>query len=172
MAEKYDWTVPDDEGPEQAEKLPEGPTRLRVDRILFKSKAKPDGFATGSGDKMIMVIMQDGQGREGLMSLTCSVKAGWKIRKTCAALGNDMKGMSEAGVSPVDFKFEEVANQYLLGRCCFAMVKEAGQYLDIDPLGRERFSKALADWKGLEDAAKIEEEVASLEASISPTNEA
>lgn len=138
----YAWDEDDDER-SFADKLGVGLHFCHTKKVVFGSNQNGQ-FESAEGDPQVMLVFGD-ETHEGTLMLTCSEKAGWVIRKTCSALGNDMEAMKAANLHPKDFALEDVATGYLVGKFGWFNGFQRGQYVNFDPLKQPKVVKLKAD---------------------------
>jgi len=138
----YAWDE-EDEDRSFGERLGVGLHFCATKKVVFGSNANGP-FQSNDGDAQVMLVFGDEE-REATLMLTCSEKAGWVIRKTCSALGNDMEEMKAAGVHPNDFALEDVAVRFLTGKFGWFNGHQKGAYVNFDPIKTPKAVKLKAD---------------------------
>lgn len=114
----YDWKGNSER---VSERVPAGTHRLRVDRIVFASKA--GAFRSKSGDPQIMIVFTDADGAEVGTMFTLSDKAGWTLARLLSRAGVDMKTIERDGLEPKHFANKAVAEARLVGLETWATVE-------------------------------------------------
>ena len=97
---------------------------------------KKDGspIVSTSGNQMLLVIVVDSNGREGIITHTLIDKCDWRIAKDLSRMGIDLDSLDERGITIDHWKDESFASEELVGRTFFAKVYMEGRYTKIDPL--------------------------------------
>lgn len=113
----YAWSqAAESEGPQQAERIPDGEHAVRIVKIMYGSRQ--GAFQSKSGDPQIMLVFQDRQAREITLMLTLSDKAGFMLAKLLSACDPpaNLARMEADGIEPAHFANPEFADGNLVGR--------------------------------------------------------
>lgn len=168
--DQYDWTKDPDEM-DFADPFQEGPHLARVVQLRYTSRDKPEGFTTRNGDPYFLLVVENGHGQQGVITLTCTKKAGWMIRKTLSAAGADMADIQSKGVQPEDFRYEDVAKPYFEGATFWVNATErtGTSYMDLEPMSEGKIRAKVDEFFGLGgDEAAITAKLAELKALLQP----
>lgn len=135
----YGWRE-EAEGAGQSDKLSPGYHRVRGAKVVM---GKGSGlFKSKKGDPQIMLVVENEDGQEGTQMFTLSDKASWTLARWLSRCGVDLSAMEAEGVEPKHFTNEEIAKQYLVGKECWVLVEEDGQYLRLTPVKEEEVDLA------------------------------
>ena len=117
----YDWKAAAEKESRETEKLPAGQHRVTIAKVIHGSKDGP--FVSQKGDRQILIVYTDREGREASSMYTLSEAAAWAIARVLDVSGANLQKMTERGITPEAFADEAFANANLVGRSLFIDVK-------------------------------------------------
>lgn len=137
----------DSQGQDNAPKLISGnDQKLKIVKVVY---GKGDNlFESNKGDKQIMVVFADNEGREGPEMFTLSDAAAWKLAKMLDAAGLDLDKMDQVGVTPAKFAEPKFADMNLIGRDLRAnVIVDRSGWPNFEYLRREPVASGEGDQK-------------------------
>lgn len=106
----------EDAGGARSERIPDGECDVLVTRVMC-SKQGGAPFKTKGGDRKIVVVLGDDEGREAIFDAILQGKAVWTIARLLKLAGYSTESLAQDGIEDyLDLKDQGTAERMLIGK--------------------------------------------------------